>query len=158
MPIKKNMIRTIALSFIFLLSSPAWAAPSCGERILGFVLYEEFVKGETGGYSIVEKYALNPIEEISPHRMFDGLLVNKIEASGTKLELELRRQEDGPASKKQSWNFSAWEKDAGYLEALGFNIETFVGATYAPGFVVLRLVLNGRTLCEDAPKPISLGE
>lgn len=131
-----------------LMGRAAFAAPACGDRIQGFVTFEDYddnLRPAPGA-------TLFTVEDYSSESGFHGLAVKKSEDRATKLEIELRDTKKGPARKTESFSLSDWDRKKGYLFATDLSgSETL---SEESGFFVMRLRLNGRVLCEDQPMPI----
>lgn len=123
-------------------------AGSCGARISAFNTYEDYddKMNKEEGVTLFE-----PVE-FSPHSAFEGLVVDKSEKPGTKLEIEVKKAK---SKKTKSFSLVPWKIKAEYLVADGLDAPAFIG--FEPGTYVLRLTLNGRTLCEDHAREIPAG-
>ncbi len=138
------------IAIIFLLSLNAMAAEPCQTRVMAVDPYVDY--DDTLQHKEVVAHPF-PIEDFSPDGSFESILVKGNEKPDTRLELEVK--ENGKAPRKQSWELEKWDLGSGYYVAKDLTPAEFL--KFQPATFVLRLTLNGKILCEDAPKRIFSG-
>jgi hypothetical protein len=145
------MPRTSIIYLLAIFLAPlAVQAESCGDRVKAFDTYEDYddnMKKEEG-------VSIFSIMDFSPHSSFEGLVISSKENPKTKVEIEVRK--NGTNLRTKSWDFQAWKIRSGYLATQNMSAFDYMGFEEAE--FVLRLTLNGKTLCEDAPKEIQVGD
>ena len=137
-----SRITVIAILMILLPATSFAAAPSCGNQVWGFNVYERLQNGK-----IVEKHSIFEIDDWSDHSSFQGIL-NKSKKDST-LEIEVRKE--GNSIKTQSWPFKAWDLNAEYKEAKGFNAIAFFKGLNVDSYFVMRVKQGNKVICESAP-------
>lgn len=130
-------------------------APACGERVQAFNTYDEMDANK----KIVEKTSTFAPSEWSPDAGFEGLIVKAGEDPATKLEIEVKRAAKGKRPVKAKWSLTKWNERTDYLVAEAFHKgqKVFGDRHDFSGSYVIRLKLNGKVLCEDAPRKIVQG-
>lgn len=118
-------------------------AENCGDKIQGFNIWEELEEGK-----IVEKHTTFSIEEISRNSYFEGLVVPKKAGKGAKVEVEVQPKNTKLKARKTSWDLSPWELDNKYLVAETYEGAEAFGEELVEGTFTLRLVKDGKVLCE----------
>ncbi len=142
---------TIIASLSILLLAPAGAyAESCGDRVKAFDTYEDY----DDQMNKEEGVSIYSVMDFSPHSSFQGLLISTKENAKTKVEIEVLK--DGSSVRKKSWDFSPWKLRSGYLATKDMEAFDFMGNDEAK--FVIRLTLNGKSICEDSPKDIFPGD
>jgi hypothetical protein len=145
------MSRTAVVAFfltLFILGKAAFAAP-CDDRILGFNTYEDYddKMQPDPGVTVFE------IEEYSPDTAFEGVLV-KGDASAS-LEIGFQRKKGHPVSRTETFSLEKSEHKKGYSQAAKFDGKrVFAGDE---NYFVMKIVKNGRPVCEDEPKEVFHG-
>lgn len=145
-----NKVSVIILSM--LLASPAWAkVEACGKKVQAYNEYEELAKDG----KIVTKVSVFNLTDWSNDGQFEGLLVKKDllakQDSVAKLEVESRKGKAKPV--KKSFSVKNWDKRDDYLVAQEFKAEDSFGERHdADGSYTVRLVINGKTVCEETRK------
>jgi hypothetical protein len=145
------MPRTSIIYLLAILLAPLAAqAESCADRVKAFDTYEDYddnMKKEEG-------VSIFSIMDFSPHSSFEGLVISSKENPKTKVEIDVRK--DGTKLRTKSWEFQPWKIRSGYLATQNMGAFDYMGFEEAE--FVLRLTLNGKILCEDAPKEIQVGD
>lgn len=139
----------IAIALILsLVSSSAFA--DCGERVQAFTSYEDY----NDQMERVDGVSIFPLMEYSPHSAFEGLVISDKENPKTKVEIEVRKGKNKKA--RESFSFKKFALKDGYRATVDLEPAEFFGDE--DGAYVLRLVLNGKTLCEEGPHEIQAGD
>jgi hypothetical protein len=129
----------IAIFLALLASIPATAAPSCGDRLIAYTVYEEFENGK-----IQQKHSFFPVGDWSDASAFDGLLLSG--PTTASLDVVLRQQAKRTVKR---YSFSAWELDPAYSQAEGFAPKNFFKDADSGDSFTFRLKEDGKTACED---------
>lgn len=142
------MPRIAVTLLLSLLSTSAFA--DCGERVQAFTSYEDY----NDQMQRVDGVSIFPLIEYSPHSSFDGLVISSNENPKTKIEIEVRKGKNKKA--RESFAFKKFALKDGFRATTDLDPAEFFGDE--DGSFVLRLVLNGKTLCEDGPREIQAGD
>lgn len=140
----------IAIALILSLVSSATAFAGCGERVQAYTSYEDY----NDQMERVDGVSIFPLMEYSPHSAFEGLVISDQESPKTKVEIEVRKGKNKKA--RESFSFKKFALKDGFRATVDFDPAEFFGDE--DGSYVLRLVLNGKTLCEEGPHEIQSGD
>lgn len=141
----------IAIALILgLVSSASPAFADCGDRVQAFSSYEDY----NDQMERVDGVSIFPLMEYSPHSAFDGLVISEQENPKTKVEIEVRKGKNKKA--RESFSFKKFALKDGLRATTDLDPAEFFGDE--EGSFTLRLVLNGKTLCEDGPREIQAGD
>ncbi|RZA09573.1 MAG: hypothetical protein EOP11_01285 [Proteobacteria bacterium] len=150
------MSRTAVVAFfltLFILGKAALAAPPiCDDRILGFNTYEDYDDKMQPDFGVT----VFEVEEYAPDSSFEGLLVKAANESELKLEIGLSKKKSGAASSTKSFALEKSDHKRGYFTAAGLEPKKLFAGD--ENYFVLRLVKNGKAVCEDEPKEIFPGD
>lgn len=147
---RNSLIAVAALLLAF--SNLALAKPeNCGKRVQAYNEYEELAAGK-----IVEKVSIFDISEWAPDSAFEGLAVSAAEDPATKVEIEMFKGKSKRAAAKKAWAPKAWSDRQDFRRVESFSRgKEFFGSKFEKGSFVVRLTLNGKVLCEDAPRKMA---
>jgi hypothetical protein len=146
------MSRTAVVAFfltLFILGKAALAAP-CDGKVLGFNTYEDYddkMQPDPG-------VTLFEVDEYSPNSAFEGLLV-KGDTSAT-LEIAFQKKNGGPEVRKESFSLEKSEHKKGFSQAAGLDTKKLFSGD--DNYFIIRVIKNGRAVCEDEPKEIFHGD
>lgn len=143
----KNLLLLCMFCLVTLSTANAKATP-CGDRLMGFNVYEELGNG-----SIADRHSLFEIIDWSDASSFEGVVVKKTEGEKLSLQVEVRAKMQGKVLAKKTFRFLPWKRDPNY-QAADFEARSFFDKKERKGFFVLRLLKGDQVLCEDAERPI----
>lgn len=129
-----------AIFLALLTAHSANAAPSCGERLLGYTVYEELHEGE-----ILKKHSVFPVGDWSDASLFEGILVQG--PTTASLDVVLRRQTKRVVKR---YSFAEWALDPAYSHAAKFDPKNFFKDADSGDSFILRLKEDGKAICEDS--------